>query len=176
MYGSNDRKAYNRQFQEAATQRKAAADVQYFWDAVTRNERAKSAQNLSNRRVINKNSSQEEKILFSKKVEGSDHGNLDHGIPVERSGPRADEIPVIEDFFELEGKIPSYVFENIRRLRYEKPTPIQKHSVPLGIAGMDLMCCAQTVKKYIYNYFRVLGKHLHFFYQWSLRLKIFIRI
>ena len=31
-------------------------------------------------------------------------------------------------------------------MKYETPTPIQKHSLPLGIAGFDLMCCAQTVR------------------------------
>eukprot|EP00501_MAST-03F_sp_TOSAG23-6_P000529 GSMAST32.ASY1.ANO1.549.1 assembled CDS len=42
-------------------------------------------------------------------------------INVVRSGPNADE-----------------------RMGYKTPTPIQKHAVPLGLFGHDLMCCAQT--------------------------------
>ena len=29
-------------------------------------------------------------------------------------------------------------------MNYSRPTPIQRHSVPLASAGEDLMCCAQT--------------------------------
>jgi ATP-dependent RNA helicase DDX3X len=29
-------------------------------------------------------------------------------------------------------------------MNYVKPTPIQKHALPLALAGCDLMCCAQT--------------------------------
>ena len=34
--------------------------------------------------------------------------------------------------------------KNITLMKYTKSTPIQRHAVPLGIAGHDLMCCAQT--------------------------------
>merc|ERR1719162_2889918 len=33
---------------------------------------------------------------------------------------------------------------NIERMRYQLPTPIQKHSIPLAVSKQDLMCCAQT--------------------------------
>ena len=36
------------------------------------------------------------------------------------------------------------VMENIKRAGYEKPTPVQKHALPLVCAGYDLMACAQT--------------------------------
>ena len=29
-------------------------------------------------------------------------------------------------------------------MRYQHPTPIQSHAVPVALAGSDLMCCAQT--------------------------------
>ncbi|KAE8680968.1 hypothetical protein F3Y22_tig00111356pilonHSYRG00041 [Hibiscus syriacus] len=34
--------------------------------------------------------------------------------------------------------------QNIRRCNYIKPTPIQRHAIPIAVAGRDLMACAQT--------------------------------
>ena len=33
---------------------------------------------------------------------------------------------------------------NVRRAKYDKPTPVQKWAIPLIVAGRDLMACAQT--------------------------------
>jgi ATP-dependent RNA helicase DDX3X len=33
---------------------------------------------------------------------------------------------------------------NVRRCKYTKPTPVQRYSIPIGVAGRDLMACAQT--------------------------------
>ncbi|CAA2952138.1 DEAD-box ATP-dependent RNA helicase 37-like [Olea europaea subsp. europaea] len=34
--------------------------------------------------------------------------------------------------------------QNIRRCKYLKPTPVQRHAIPISIADRDLMACAQT--------------------------------
>jgi len=34
--------------------------------------------------------------------------------------------------------------ENIRKAKYDKPTPIQKWAIPLILSGRDMMACAQT--------------------------------
>ena len=34
--------------------------------------------------------------------------------------------------------------DNINRAHYDKPTPVQKHTLPIILAGRDLMACAQT--------------------------------
>lgn len=34
--------------------------------------------------------------------------------------------------------------ENVRKAKYEKPTPIQKWAIPIILQGRDLMACAQT--------------------------------
>lgn len=71
-------------------------------------------------------------------------------VVVERSGAGEENVPTLENFAELKDDskydVPSFIIDNIALMKYENPTPIQKHSIPLGIAGFDLMCCAQTVR------------------------------
>ncbi|XP_042488417.1 DEAD-box ATP-dependent RNA helicase 52C-like [Macadamia integrifolia] len=61
-------------------------------------------------------------------------------IPVETSGL---DVPLpVSTFAEIDlGKA---LTENIMRCRYVKPTPVQRHAIPISIAGRDLMACAQT--------------------------------
>ena len=33
---------------------------------------------------------------------------------------------------------------NVARCKYTNPTPVQRYSIPIGVAGRDLMACAQT--------------------------------
>ncbi|XP_052200644.1 DEAD-box ATP-dependent RNA helicase 37-like [Diospyros lotus] len=61
-------------------------------------------------------------------------------IPVETSGD--DVPPPANSFAEIELGKP--LMANIRRCRYVKPTPIQRHAIPIAVAGRDLMACAQT--------------------------------
>ena len=126
--------------QEEASFRKAAADTQFFWNQVTRNNGAlRKVQKVLNPQ----NKAREESQLFGSHSDVQ-QGIIQDSIPVERSGPGAENVPVLEKFSDL-NNLPSFIARNIRLMKYESPSPIQKHSVPLGLAGMDLMCCAQTV-------------------------------
>ncbi|KAJ7544577.1 hypothetical protein O6H91_09G083900 [Diphasiastrum complanatum] len=61
-------------------------------------------------------------------------------IPVETSGENVP--PAVSTFAEIDlGQI---LNENIRRCKYLKPTPVQRHAIPISLAGRDLMACAQT--------------------------------
>jgi hypothetical protein len=140
MFAIPNKKSNNRQFQEAATQRKAANDTQFFWDLVARSN---AGQSVGPRKL---SKAHEETLLFGRKSEERTPGVIDDGIPVQRSGPRSDEVSVIESFEELSSVLPPSVLKCIELLKFEKPTPIQKHAIPLGLASLDLMCCAQTVR------------------------------
>lgn len=61
-------------------------------------------------------------------------------IPVETSGENVPD-PVFE-FSETE--LGPEVVRNLNLCKYSKPTPVQKYSIPIGLAGRDMMACAQT--------------------------------
>ncbi len=58
--------------------------------------------------------------------------------------PANDEVTskVFSNFDELD--LPPVMRRNVGLMHYTKSTPIQRHAIPLGVAGHDLMCCAQT--------------------------------
>ena len=61
-------------------------------------------------------------------------------IPVEASGTDVPE--AITEF--NSPPLDPILLENIRFARFNKPTPVQKYSVPIVSKGRDLMACAQT--------------------------------
>ncbi|KAK8958581.1 DEAD-box ATP-dependent RNA helicase 52B [Platanthera guangdongensis] len=61
-------------------------------------------------------------------------------IPVETSGDNVP--PPVSTFYEID--LGPELNENIRRCKYVKPTPVQRHAIPISLAGRDLMACAQT--------------------------------
>ncbi|KAF4691440.1 hypothetical protein FOZ60_015437 [Perkinsus olseni] len=63
-------------------------------------------------------------------------------IPVEVSGAGAADIHPLEQF--NDGELESSIVENIKRCGFDRPTPVQKYSIPTLIARRDLMSCAQT--------------------------------
>ncbi|KAL7194199.1 hypothetical protein ACSBR1_034582 [Camellia fascicularis] len=61
-------------------------------------------------------------------------------IPVETSGENV--APPVNTFAEID--LGEALNLNIRRCKYVKPTPVQRHAIPISLAGRDLMACAQT--------------------------------
>lgn len=61
-------------------------------------------------------------------------------IPVQASG--SDIPPPVNTFAEID--LGEGLNRNIKRCNYVRPTPIQRHAIPIAIAGRDLMACAQT--------------------------------
>ncbi|KAG6489360.1 DEAD-box ATP-dependent RNA helicase 37-like [Zingiber officinale] len=61
-------------------------------------------------------------------------------IPVETSGENVP--PPVNTFAEID--LGEGLNQNIKRCKYVKPTPVQRHAIPISVAGRDLMACAQT--------------------------------
>lgn len=83
---------------------------------------------------------------LERQLYGGDHQttgiNFDNydKIPVEVSGENAPD-PI--DIYSVE-TIGEDLFRCTQLCGYTKPTPVQKYSCPIGVAGRDLMACAQT--------------------------------
>lgn len=50
----------------------------------------------------------------------------------------------MRSFEDLRGNVDPKVFSNVMRYRFQRPTPVQGHCIPLLLAGKDVMACAQT--------------------------------
>jgi ATP-dependent RNA helicase DDX3X len=74
-------------------------------------------------------------ILF-KQVK--DVSEFDEDFPVDTS----EDFPEMSNFDDCE--VHPCLLANIKRLKYSKPTPIQKFSIPVSLQRRDLMACAQT--------------------------------
>jgi len=83
--------------------------------------------------------------IFGEKIKrstaGIDFDKYDN-IPVAVTGEGKEEILPINRF--SEARLTDSLFENLQRCGYDRPTPIQKYSIPIVIGGRDLMACAQT--------------------------------
>ena len=139
--GRHDRKESKRSKQQAAEAVRDRAEDEYFKQcqaqALRSGEAKKAAAGLTGQEA-----DAHEKALFAQ--QGSQGIQFDKyaDIKVETSGPGADVAPPFSDFGSL--TLPSFLLRNISLMNYSKPTPIQRHAVPLALAGCDLMCCAQT--------------------------------
>lgn len=82
-----------------------------------------------------------EQELFHTQESNSAGINFDKydDIPVEVS----ENCPPPMEEFTVEA-IGEQLMKNLILTRYLKPTPVQKHSIPIGLAGGDMMACAQT--------------------------------
>lgn len=82
---------------------------------------------------------EEEKRLFGEKTTGINFDSYDD-IPVEATG---NDVPAhCEDFETM--NLHEHLIENIALAHFERPTPVQKYSVPTLLADRDIMSCAQT--------------------------------
>lgn len=54
-----------------------------------------------------------------------------------------EQVPTPISTFDDAG-LPAALAANAVRCNYTKPTPVQKYSIPIGLAHRDLMACAQT--------------------------------
>lgn len=83
-----------------------------------------------------------ERQLFDREDQQKTGINFDNydDIPVETTG---NNVPEPIDDYSI-GTIGEDLMRNAQLCGYNKPTPVQKYSVPIGTASRDLMACAQT--------------------------------
>ena len=94
-----------------------------------------------------------ERSLFGAQREnvGIDFDKYDD-IPVDLSGDGAEKIYALESFDELWERydMHDFLWENLQRCHYSRPTPIQRFAIPVALGGNDAMCCAQTGSGHIF--------------------------
>jgi ATP-dependent RNA helicase DDX3X len=83
-----------------------------------------------------------ERSLFDRPDQQTTGINFDNydKIPVDTSGTAVPE-PI--EVYSVD-TIGEDLYRNVQLCGYDRPTPVQKYSVPIGVAGRDLMACAQT--------------------------------
>lgn len=82
---------------------------------------------------------EDEESLFATMAAGINFDKYDE-ISVEATGRDA---PKNISAFEECG-FSETTLQNIKLCNYTRPTPVQKHAIPIVMAGRDLMACAQT--------------------------------
>jgi ATP-dependent RNA helicase DDX3X len=85
-------------------------------------------------------SKQREAQLFSSQITTGINFDKFDDIPVEMSGRACPE--GIESFDQAD--LPESLQRNLKLCGFAKPTPVQKHSIPIGFSQRDMMACAQT--------------------------------
>ena len=135
----DDRKAGRRAKQMRDKGEKTRGEIEYYW--ILRRRAVDNRMHVAAR--VNVHHANESKVFGSASSVGINFAKYNE-IEVERTGNGTDVTPVLETFQDLAPQVPEFLTSNIAKMGYETPTPIQKHAVPLGLAGHDLMCCAQT--------------------------------
>lgn len=84
-----------------------------------------------------------ERATFGERKEraGIDFDEYDK-IPVQVTGKNCEDFGTFDNFDNA--NLEESVSWNIRRCGYDRPTPVQKHAIPIVLAGRDVMACAQT--------------------------------
>lgn len=82
-----------------------------------------------------------EKELFHKVNTGINFDLYDN-IQTKVSGPNVDDLAPIQSYDDL--SLTTIMRDNVGYAQYSRPTPVQKHAIPIISLGRDLMACAQT--------------------------------
>ena len=138
LMSESEKKARRRMLQDGSTQRKMERETEFFWSIVEKNKKFNQRPTAIPEQV-------EVKELFGKQGSVGIKFDAYEAIPVECNGPGTEEFSPLTSFSDIKDRLPPFVVDNIARMKYDVPTPIQKYAIALGLTGNDLMCCAQTV-------------------------------
>ena len=146
-----DRKSLRREKQAASVAKKATEEDRYFRQC---QQEARKKKPASNNNAKDSTDQIREAELFGKQIVKGINFEKYNDIHVEVKLPSANAkakegqkevVPLMEHFANLKELLVSPQLQtNIQLMKYSHPTPIQKHAIPMAMAGEDLMCCAQT--------------------------------
>jgi ATP-dependent RNA helicase DDX3X len=131
----------------ATVAKKAQAQANRFWTARQQAASNNSAAKVRVQAVASASDPAVQLRIFGPpKTVGEGGIDFDQydAIKVERSGPGAESVVPLASFAAIGDALPPFALENVGRMGYQRPTPIQKHAIPIAINGGDLMCSAQT--------------------------------
>jgi ATP-dependent RNA helicase DDX3X len=135
-----DKKMGKREKQLVAMKKKADEEDRYFRQC------QREAAQESNKRVKtspDNDEARELELFGTQGAQGIDFAKYDDiKVEVKNGAGEKEEGKGFTDFDQL--SLDPIIRRNIELMRYATPTPIQRHSVPIGLDGKDLMCCAQT--------------------------------
>ena len=126
-----EKKAGRRAKQGAKMEQKAGAEASYFWQCVDRGGDAPPRPSAAQ--------------LFGSQSTGINFAQYD-AIPVSRGRVAASAVPPLASYGDVAG-VPAWLKRTLTgadRMGYDAPTPIQKHTIPLALAGHDVIATAQT--------------------------------
>mmetsp|Transcript_15081 Transcript_15081/g.32723 ORF Transcript_15081/g.32723 Transcript_15081/m.32723 type:complete len:649 (+) Transcript_15081:72-2018(+) len=154
---SSSSKNNSRRKAEQGQNRKLQADANFFWDCVNKRARGIDISGVSGKNWHRPSRKQlfgnveaysEDESTSSNEVEIATSPEPE--AKVTRSGGAMD-IPSMDDGFAsdslLGDTLPEFVLANLLgkdRMGYTAPSPIQRHCVPLALAGHDVLASAQT--------------------------------
>jgi ATP-dependent RNA helicase DDX3X len=135
-----DKKMGKREKQLVSMKKKADEEDKYFRQC------QREASQESNKRVKTSpatDKARELELFGTQGAQGIDFAKYDD-IKVEVKNGAGEKVAGtgFTDFDQL--GLDPIIRRNVELMRYATPTPIQRHSVPIGLDGNDLMCCAQT--------------------------------
>ena len=155
--GKLGRKAIEQAANDAAVEAKLAADASFFWECVQKRQAGVDVTGCSGSAPRPRDA----EALFGGRAAWDAVGMGQYDIiPVTRTGAGADEAavpplgadfsfstPVAAGRSTASPALPEFALQNLKRpdrMRIQSPTPIQRHCVPLALASLDLMACAQS--------------------------------
>ncbi|KAJ1454974.1 P-loop containing nucleoside triphosphate hydrolase protein [Pelagophyceae sp. CCMP2097] len=134
------------QFQRANAKQNEDAD--FFWDCV---DKVRAGRDVGGNSRANRALTRAE--LFPRKTEASSSLEMSEHVEeepeVKRTGGGASVAAMVnfEGLDDIGTGVPAFLRGNLLgsdRMGYSKPSPIQKHAVPLGLSGNDCLASAQT--------------------------------
>jgi len=138
-----ERKAGKQKANALAVNKRLKADDSYFWKLKSERFSRERIDKKTERELFGEETDDAQKLGRSESAV-----EIESDTPVTRGGEVGKDIAPIDVFGDdFKNLVPDWAFENLTRadrMRYRRPSPIQRHCVPLALKGHDVLASAQT--------------------------------